>query len=477
MSFSSEQEEVGAFPRANSDDAFTDGSFSAFNMLEIVAEGGSAEESMSASCGSSEDERNKKMQQQVLRKDLAPASASDNGTSSHSYKNLYSKPSFESEGDEIRVVRKTITDDKDSRNKSSKNAKTDNNNNNNYNYNYNNKESTPSMATSSDISVDRSHMATINELSPPPAPNRQQRYMVRHTLATSQQVTADPATMLENLFIGLEQERQMHKLTAQHLRAVNNWFLFLPSFTLALISGIAALVSQTNLDVSDTTRIYYSIFVGIVALMSVFWQAVAKQLDLGSRASLHDSTTIALKRLSEDILLTLSATDKVPSEYVALTSEKLGQALDGCRPCVIPLRIQAAFSALSDRMVLMLHPPTGQAPPKQFRRMDFTMRLYATAFDELTTEIIHHWAWPFALPRPRAASDAALRNFKELITEGREASRCRGGVGFLFCHCLGEKTQERSLFDVLPAASVASAEQQQGGPSFVRKTRGGMSEV
>ena len=288
--------------------------------------------------------------------------------------------------------------------------------------------------------------------------------MVRHTLATSQQVTADPATMLENLFIGLEQERQMHKLTAQHLRAVNNWLLFLPSFTLALVSGIAALVSQTNLDISDTTRVYYSIFVGIVALMSVFWQALAKQLDLGSRASLHDSTTIALKRLSEDILLTLSSTaDKVPGEYVAMTSEKLGQALDGC-PCVIPLRIQAAFSAISDRMVLMLHPPTGQAPPKQFRRTDFTMRLYATAFDELTTEIIHHWAWPFALPRPRAASDAALRNFKEIITTGREAPRCRGGgVGLLFCPCLlGGKTQERSLFDVLPAASVAS-EQQQGG--------------
>jgi hypothetical protein len=212
--------------------------------------------------------------------------------------------------------------------------------------------------------------------------------------------------------------------------------------------------------------------------MSVFWQAVAKQLDLGSRASLHDSTTIALKRLSEDVLLTLSSTDKVPGEYVAMTSEKLGQALDGCTS-VIPLRIQSAFSAISDRMVLMLHPPTGQAPPKQFRSMDFTMRLYATAFDELTTEIIHHWAWPFTLP-PRAASDAALRNFKELITEGREASRCRGGVGSFFCPCLGGNTKERSLFDVLPTASVSLEQQQQShqqdGPSFVRKTRG-LSEV
>jgi hypothetical protein len=389
MSFSSDQEEFGAFPTANSDEVFTDGSFSAFNMLEIVTEGGSPEESRSASCGSSEEERNKKTQQQVLRKELA--SAPDVGPSS--YKNMYSKPSFESEGDEIRVARKTITDDKDSNN--SKKGKTDDNG----------KEGIPSLATSSDISVDRSHMATINALSPR-SPNRQQRYMVRHTLATSQQVTADPATMLENLFIGLERERQMHKLTAQHFRAVNNWLLFLPSFTLALVSGIIALLSQTNLDVSDTTRVYYSIFVGIVALMSVFWQAVAKQLDLGSRASLHDSTTIALKRLSEDVLLTLSSTDKVPGEYVAMTSEKLGQALDGCTS-VIPLRIQSAFSAISDRMVLMLHPPTGQAPPKQFRSMDFTMRLYATAFDELTTEIIHHWAWPFILP-PRAASDAAL---------------------------------------------------------------------
>jgi hypothetical protein len=69
-------------------------SFRAFNMLEIVTDGESAEEFMSTSCGSSEDGRHKKTQPQLLRNDLA--SAPDIGPSSYSYKNIYSKPSFES---------------------------------------------------------------------------------------------------------------------------------------------------------------------------------------------------------------------------------------------------------------------------------------------------------------------------------------------------------------------------------------------
>ena len=324
-------------------------------------------------------------------------------------------------------------------------------------------------------------------------------YMVRHTLATSQQVNANPSTMLKNLFIGIEGERHMHKLTSQNLRAMHNWLLFLPSILLALFSGLLVLIFEAELpQIDDNDRVYASIVVGILALSSVFMQAVSKQLDWDTRAALHDITSIALKRLSEDILLTLSSTDHIiPAEYVALIGEKFSQALDVCcASSTIPYKLETAFSLLSDRMVLILNPPPtnynatmgggggggnnshhyhrspsgggggggGKHHRAYIQRLDF-MHLYMTAYDELASEIIHSRAWPFVYPQPRTVSDAALRNFKTIITEGREAG-LRDGRGLLGCTiryccpcllpcsscCCGNQKEpiERSLFDILP---------------------------
>lgn len=286
------------------------------------------------------------------------------------------------------------------------------------------------------------------------------QHFVRHTLATSQQVTANPANMLKNLFICIEQERHMHKLSGQHFRAVNNWFMFLPSILMTLGSGLTVLIFQADLNSdNDMLRVYSSIGVGVVALISVFWQALSKQLDLGVRGALHDATSMALKRLSEDILLTMSSAETIPAEYVALMGEKCGQAVDSCTSNV-PYKLDAAFSAMADRMILMLRPPMGHAPRKYMKKMDL-VRLYTTAYDELSAEIISYIFFPFALPNPRSASDGALRNFKTIITEGKEVDRnrhCRR----LLCPCLEATDEERSLFDVLPAVNMVDP--QTNGP-------------
>mmetsp|Transcript_10037 Transcript_10037/g.16033 ORF Transcript_10037/g.16033 Transcript_10037/m.16033 type:complete len:532 (-) Transcript_10037:66-1661(-) len=277
-------------------------------------------------------------------------------------------------------------------------------------------------------------------------------HWVRHTLASTQQISANPTSMLKNLFVNIEQERHMHKLTAQHLRAIHNWLLFLPSIILTLGAGVLALVFEADLKSSDTIRVYSSIAVGVIALISVFWQGVSKQLDLGVKSALHGATSIALKRLSEDILLTLSAAESIPAEYVALIGEKFGQAVDAC-PSSVPYKLDAAFSALSDRMVLMFRPPGfgNQAPRKYVQKLDF-IRLYATAYDELSAVIIDYLAFPFAFPNPRTASDNALSNFKSIVTEGREVDRSRLCRKWL-CPCFASPDEERSLFDVLPAAN------------------------
>ena len=273
-------------------------------------------------------------------------------------------------------------------------------------------------------------------------------HMVRHTLPTSQKVTANPSNMLRNLFISIEEERHLHRLTAQHMLAIHNWLLFLPSILLSLVAGLVVLVFEADIDFGENAQVYSSIAVGVLSLVSVFWQALSKQMDLGTRSALHNACSVALKRISEDILLTMSAAETIPAEYVALIGEKYGQAADAC-PLTIPYKLEAAFSHLSDRMVLMLRPPMGQSSNKNPKNIDF-LRLYATAYDELSAEVINHFSFPFAFPDPRKVSEIALQNFKSIIIEGKDKDRNRRCKS-LICPCLGTPDEERSLFDILPA--------------------------
>jgi len=279
-------------------------------------------------------------------------------------------------------------------------------------------------------------------------------HMVRHTLPTSQKVTANPTNMLTNLFISIEEERHLHRLTAQHLRAIHNWLLFLPSILLTLMAGLVVLIFEADINFSNDDRVYSSVAVGVLSLVSVFWQALGKQMDFGTKSALHDACSVALKRLSEDILLTSSAAEMIPAEYVALIGEKYGQAADAC-PLTIPYKLEAASSHISDRMVLMLRPPIGQVPHNRHPKKIDLLRLYATAYNELSAEVINHFAFPFAIPNPRRVSETALRNLKSIITEGKEVDR-RQHYKSMLCPCLGTPNEERGLFDVLPAIVLGS---------------------
>mmetsp|Transcript_50982 Transcript_50982/g.122912 ORF Transcript_50982/g.122912 Transcript_50982/m.122912 type:complete len:563 (-) Transcript_50982:252-1940(-) len=277
-------------------------------------------------------------------------------------------------------------------------------------------------------------------------------------------MSSSPASLLKYLFVGIEAERQMHRLAALHLRSINNWLLFLPSILLTLAAGIIVLVFEADLQTAPNAGVYASIAVGVSALISVFWQALSKQLGMGTRASLHEATSIALKRLSEDLFVTLSSStaeaETIPSEYVALIGEKASQAIDSCCSSQVPVKLDAAFWAMSDRMVLMLHPPIGQTQTSRKcivqNRLDF-IRLYATAYDELSAEIINSIGFPIFLPTPRRVCDTALRNFKAIVTEGKDVEDQSRHCLKRFCsYIFGTGDDDRSLFDVLPAANTSA---------------------
>jgi hypothetical protein len=283
------------------------------------------------------------------------------------------------------------------------------------------------------------------------------QYSMNATRATSQPVASDPTTMLKNLFIGIEQKRHMHKLAARHMHTIQTWFLFAPSITLALFAGMVIFVFESSLKVKTDGRVYAAIIAGISAFLSVFWQSLDKQLNLGTQGALHESCAGTLQRLSEDILMTVSSTaydEAIPAEYAALVGEKFDQVLHVC-PNTTPYVLESAFAAVSHRLNLMLNPPMGRAQHKKSMHTMEVMRLYANAYDELALEIIEYWAWPVGFPQPRKASEAALHNFTLMITEGRRSNRM-GWIHLLF-PCWKKPKQRKNLYDVIPtASSVAS---------------------
>lgn len=273
----------------------------------------------------------------------------------------------------------------------------------------------------------------------------------------SQPVGSNPSAMLRTLFVGIEQKRHMHRLAAQHMHTIQTWFLFAPSISLTLFTGIIVFVFETTLKIDSDGRVYAAIIAGISAFLSAFWQALNRQLSLGTQGALHESCAVTLQRLSEDVLRTVSSTahdDSITAEYVTLVREKFEQVLDAC-PSTTPYVLESSFAAVSHRLNLMLNPPMGKTPRKKRMQNLEMMRLYANAFDELSLEIIHYWAWPIAFPQPRKASEAALRNFTLMITEGRRSN----GMGWLrmLFPCWKKRKPRKNLYDIIPtASSVAS---------------------
>jgi len=268
----------------------------------------------------------------------------------------------------------------------------------------------------------------------------------------------NPATMLKNFFVVLEQHRLMHKLTAQHMRVIDSWFLFAPSITLTLMTGVIIFVFETTLKVETDGRVYAAIIAGITAFISVFWQALSRQLDLGTHGALHETAAGTLQKLSADILLTISSTasdDAISAHYVALVAEKYDQAM-AMSPGTIPYVLESAFASVSHRLDLMLNPPVSKKSKrkKRFQNVEL-IRLHANAYDELAAEILHHWLWPLAFPQPRIASERAIRNFTLVITEGQRPNRMEW-LSNIFPFWKGDKKPKKNLFDVFPTSSSVS---------------------
>jgi len=252
-------------------------------------------------------------------------------------------------------------------------------------------------------------------------------------------------------------EQQKHLLASLHFKAVYDRLLFIPSICLTLVSGILAILLAQPGMYDERTQTVFTIWIAVLASISVFWQSLMKQLNYSGRASLHDSTAIALSRIyklakmrsreqqisdsdktynngsknseqihglesaEEGVSLMLGETnpDGTTKENYNSSSGKSGedhgtlskqfdQALQGCTSFV-PIKVTAAFDSLDSRINVCnkrLMPSACQKPKVAWEKV------YPALYHQLTLTIIGSKLWPYSAPEAGWAVDEAIKDFQ-----------------------------------------------------------------
>lgn len=227
--------------------------------------------------------------------------------------------------------------------------------------------------------------------------------------------------MLPNLYFKVEQERQMQRLAASYFGAWHFWCLFLPSASLTMLSGILAFLSTSEV-VSSRLRFYLATAVGCLALVATFLQTVSDQLKLDSRAAMHRSAVLDLKRICDDLefLVIARLESDAPRAELGEYKKLYAQIQQGCKS-MVPLRVSQAFRVIDTRLILRM--PSGN----ELEGAINNAMVYHLVWNELYCAISAYLLWPFGLPDPDRTVDRVLNSLHSRLAEELKAGGLNAG--------------------------------------------------
>jgi len=101
----------------------------------------------------------------------------------------------------------------------------------------------------------------------------------------------------DKLVVEILMEQQQQKLSALHLQALNDWFIFAPSITLTLLTGILGILVKSTLVPGERAQTGLALAISVIAVVSVAVQSLNKQLNFGGRAGMHAACSSQLRKL------------------------------------------------------------------------------------------------------------------------------------------------------------------------------------
>jgi len=260
--------------------------------------------------------------------------------------------------------------------------------------------------------------ATEANFSPPPPPPP------KISVATNR---------LLSLYNLCESQRQMHRLSYDHLRFLDFWTNTFVLTVITMISGLLAFLATSDLTTpTPRSKEVLSAIVGSVSVLSVAIQKIAKIANFGSRADMHGQVAIGMKKLCDQIESDLTEDpdeigglvkttqgdneESTTKKTIQTYREMYHMCLDACNS-TIPLKIQQAFSLVDKRFSLnFLSESAIEKMSTSFGGNSTVakMTLYAVMYNELYCEFSRRSTWLCALPDPQKRYEAALQTVEAL---------------------------------------------------------------
>lgn len=200
-----------------------------------------------------------------------------------------------------------------------------------------------------------------------------------------------------------------HRLAYERYSALDFWISF-PLALITLLSGIFAFFTEAEF-VGDKASSYFSLAIGIMALVSTFVQRLSKTFNFGARAEQHLQVCLSLKNLygkvnmdsrsmpEDNILESMSnGQDETRNARVAELKSNLkvyrgiyDQCLESCSS-VLPIKISIAFSLLEQRLNLVNEPKDEEKAIEYIKMRDTR---YEAAYSELYNAISSSRPFPY----------------------------------------------------------------------------------
>ncbi len=225
----------------------------------------------------------------------------------------------------------------------------------------------------------------------------------------------------ENLKMEIHKNLKMHRLAADYFKFRNFVFFQAPQALLAMTSTLLAFMGAA--DAFELTMAKQVVtLAGCCSALVVVLQTLGGHCTYGTRASMHNGTTIYLRDLDDDLTLLMSKlrklemtkkkndenteqskeTAKMHEDTYESLQSRYRHSLKGCKSDV-PTQITEAFSEIDSFIMLSRTTANrkyleecGMFESQKFRGI--TLKSY----DRLASNMVGYFYWPLKIPCPKA---------------------------------------------------------------------------
>ena len=264
--------------------------------------------------------------------------------------------------------------------------------------------------------------------------------------------------MLQQSAARLKQEVQMnmtkHKLAKKVFSARQFWFFTVPQAILTMLNSVLAFVATSDL-LDNKTKVIINIIVGSMSGAVVFLQTMSGVCRYGTRAAMHDSTTVDLRDLCDHLLLikqklviketrkrnqNISIDFRPTYESVGINDAntedddeddynsgdnasnfediqtRFRQSLSGCKSTV-PLAISEAFQGVQSDLNLTGTHKTMEYLYEKYHHFRIFDYMHLKAFDILSIEITNYQFFPICLPNSDKMVEVTMDRLRKKAKE------------------------------------------------------------